>query len=112
VQGVILRRLKQKRRAREVLEEAAAEFGRLGSPLWLERAQGELGRVAARRATEGLTATELRIARLAADGLSNPEIAAQAFVSRKTVEANLARAYRKLGISSRAQLARALDAIS
>ena len=48
----------------------------------------------------------------AADGLSNPEIAAQAFVSRKTVEANLARVYRKLGIASRAQLGRALDAIT
>jgi DNA-binding CsgD family transcriptional regulator len=112
VQGVILRRLKQKRRARVVLEEAAAELERLGSPFWLGRARAELSRVAARRADEGLTPTELRIARLAADGLSNPEIAAQAFVSRKTVEANLARAYRKLGISSRAQLGRALDAIT
>ncbi len=112
VHGVILRRLKQKRRAREVLEEAAAEFERLGSPLWLERAHGELGRLTVRRASDGLTATELQIARLAADGLSNPEIAAQAFVSRKTVEANLARVYRKLGITSRAQLGRALDAIS
>jgi len=45
---------------------------------------------------------------LAATGLSNPEIAARVYVSRKTVEANLARAYRKLGISSRAQLGRAL----
>jgi DNA-binding CsgD family transcriptional regulator len=112
VTGVILRRLKRKRRAREVLEEAASEFDRLGTPLWLDRARSELGRVAVRRATDGLTASELQIAKLAADGLSNPEIAARAFVSRKTVEANLARAYRKLGIASRAQLARALDAIS
>jgi DNA-binding CsgD family transcriptional regulator len=95
-----------------VLEEAASEFDRLGTPLWLDRARSELGRVAVRRATDGLTASELQIAKLAADGLSNPEIAARAFVSRKTVEANLARAYRKLGIASRAQLARALDAIS
>jgi DNA-binding CsgD family transcriptional regulator len=112
VTGVVLRRLKRKRRAREVLEEAASEFERVGTPLWLGRARTELGRVAVRRATDGLTASELQIARLAADGLSNPEIAARAFVSRKTVEANLARAYRKLGIASRAQLARALDAIS
>jgi DNA-binding CsgD family transcriptional regulator len=56
-----------------------------------------------------LSATELRIARLAADGLSNQAIAEQAFVSVKTVESNLKRAYRKLGISRRAQLARALD---
>lgn len=112
VTGVILRRLKQKRRAREALEQAAGEFARLGSPLWLDRSKRELERVAVRRATDVLTATELQIARLAADGLSNPEIAAQAFVSRKTVEANLGRVYRKLGIASRAQLARALDAIS
>jgi len=112
VAGVTLRRLKQKRRAREALTEAAEVLEHLGSPLWLNRARAELSRVVARRAPEGLTATELQIARLAADGLSNPEIAAQAFVSRKTVEANLARVYRKLDISSRAQLARALDAIS
>jgi DNA-binding NarL/FixJ family response regulator len=46
---------------------------------------------------------------LAASGLSNPEIAARVFVSRKTVEANLARVYRKLGIRARAQLDRALS---
>jgi DNA-binding NarL/FixJ family response regulator len=72
----------------------------------------ELGRVAVRRAPVELSPTELRIASLAASGLSNPEIATQVFVSRKTVEANLARAYRKLGISSRAQLGRALDRIT
>jgi DNA-binding NarL/FixJ family response regulator len=48
------------------------------------------------------------VAQLAADGLTNPEIAAQVFVSRKTVEATLARIYRKLAISSRGQLDRAL----
>ena len=42
--------------------------------------------------------------------MTNQEIATQVFLTRKTVEANLARAYRKLGIRSRAQLARALDA--
>jgi DNA-binding NarL/FixJ family response regulator len=64
--------------------------------------------VASRQAPEGLTPSELRVARLAADGLTNPEIAAQVFVSRKTVEATLARVYRKLSISSRGQLDRAL----
>ena len=57
-----------------------------------------------------LSETELRIARLAAAGLTNEAIASEVFVTRKTVEANLSRAYRKLGIRSRAQLARALDA--
>jgi DNA-binding CsgD family transcriptional regulator len=50
------------------------------------------------------------VASLAAEGLTNAEIAAQLFISRRTVEANLSRAYRKLGIRSRAQLAGALSA--
>ena len=110
VQGQIHRRRKQKRAARLVLEEALAVFERLGAELWAERARGELARTAARRAPEGLSATERRIAELAASGLTNEAIAAEVFLTRKSVEANLARAYRKLGIRSRAQLARALDA--
>jgi DNA-binding CsgD family transcriptional regulator len=109
VEGVLLRRLKRKRLARASLEEAHAIFVQLGASLWTQRAQEELRRVVVRRAPEELTATELRIARLAADGLTNRAIADQAFVSVKTVETNLKRAYGKLGISSRAQLARALD---
>jgi DNA-binding NarL/FixJ family response regulator len=108
VQGQVLRRLKRKREARSALDEAAAIFERLGADGWVVRAEAERQRVASRRAPEGLTSSELRVARLAADGLSNPEIAAQVFVSRKTVEATLARIYRKLAISSRGQLDRAL----
>ena len=74
------------------------------------RARQEHARTATRSAPTDLTPTELRIARLAASGLTNDAIAAKAFVSRKTVEANLGRVYRKLGIKTRAQLARALDA--
>jgi DNA-binding CsgD family transcriptional regulator len=110
VEGRILRRLKQKRDARTVLAEAAHEFERLGATVWQARAEAELRRTATRRAPAQLTPTERRIAELAASGLANPEIAARVFVSRKTVEANLGRVYRKLGITSRAQLARALDA--
>jgi DNA-binding NarL/FixJ family response regulator len=51
-----------------------------------------------------LTENERLVAQLAAQGLTNREIAAQMFVSRRTVEANLSRAYRKLGIRSRAEL--------
>ena len=109
VQGRLQRRLKQKRRARLALEDARELFAQQGAETWLVRVDEELGRVAVRRAPDELSATELRIARLAADGLSNHAIAEQVFVSVKTVEANLKRAYRKLGISSRAQLARALD---
>jgi DNA-binding CsgD family transcriptional regulator len=78
--------------------------------MWAERTRRELQRVRARAAPSELSATELRIAQLAASGLTNQEIADEAFVSRKTVEANLARAYAKLGIRSRAQLADALTA--
>jgi DNA-binding NarL/FixJ family response regulator len=109
VQGRLQRRLKQKRQARLALDEARELFDRQGGETWIARVDEELGRVAVRRAPEELSATELRIARLAADGLSNKAIAEHVFVSVKTVEANLKRAYRKLGISSRAQLARALD---
>lgn len=110
VQGRILRRLRQKRDARAAIGEAAREFGRLGAATWRARAEAELRRTATRRAPAELTPTERQIAELAAAGLANPEIATRAFVSRKTVEANLGRVYRKLGITSRAQLARALDA--
>lgn len=107
--GQVRRRRKERRVARIALEEALDVLETLGAPLWARRARAELGRVVARRAPTELTATEERIARLAASGLSNREIATQAFVSVKTVEANLGRAYRKLGISSRAQLSAALD---
>lgn len=107
--GVVRRRRKERRLARLAFEEAVGLFEALGTPLWAARARAELARAGSRRAPEGLTATEERIARLAAEGLSNRAIAEQAFVSVKTVETNLKRAYRKLGISSRAQLARALD---
>ena len=108
VQGQILRRLKRKRDARLALERARELFDGLGAKPWVARVDAELQRVSPRRAPEDLSATELKIAELAASGLTNPEIAARVFVSRKTVEANLARVYRKLGISSRAQLHAAL----
>lgn len=107
--GRLQRRRRQKRLARDALEEALGTFESIGTPLWAGQARAELARVATRRAPAGLTATEERIARLAAEGLTNRAIAERAFVTVNTVEANLKRAYRKLGISSRAQLGRALD---
>ena len=109
VHGRLQRRLKRKRQARLSLDEARELFASEGAETWVARVDEELDRVAVRRAPNELSATELRIARLAADGLSNQAIAEQVFVSVKTVESNLKRAYRKLDISSRAQLARALD---
>jgi DNA-binding CsgD family transcriptional regulator len=111
-QGQVLRRSKQRRRAREALEEAIAIFEQIGAEPWAQRAREELRRVRGRTAPDDLSPTELRIAELAASGLTNTAIAAEVFVTQKTVEANLARAYRKLGIRSRAQLAHALDARS
>ncbi|HZO50257.1 MAG TPA: LuxR family transcriptional regulator [Gaiellaceae bacterium] len=110
VLGLVRRRRKEKRLARVALEEARAAFAAVEAPVWVARAEAELRRVRTREAAVALTATEEQIARMAAAGLTNRVIAERAFVSTKTVEANLARVYRKLGIGSRAQLARALDA--
>jgi DNA-binding CsgD family transcriptional regulator len=107
--GRVRRRLKQKRLARTAFESALSIFEQLGAESWAERTHEELRRVTTRKAAGTLTATERQIARLAAAGLTNQAIAERVFVSRKTVEANLARVYRKLGISSRAQLAHALE---
>ena len=72
------------------------------------RARSEAARLAGRRPgnRDELTQTERRIAELAAAGHSNREIAGELFVSERTVEANLTRAYRKLGVRSRTELAR------
>jgi DNA-binding CsgD family transcriptional regulator len=102
--GQIERRARKKRAARELLERALEIFEAAGARLWARQARAELERAAARPAGNELTASEERVARLAASGLTNREVAAQLFMSPKTVEANLARVYRKLGINSRAAL--------
>jgi DNA-binding CsgD family transcriptional regulator len=104
VRGRLHRRARQRRAAADALGEALAIFERLGAPDWADRARAEVERVGLRRAPQELTPTELRVAELAAAGLTNREVAASAFMSPKTVEANLARVYRKLGIRSRAEL--------
>jgi DNA-binding CsgD family transcriptional regulator len=94
--------------ARRTLESAEAAFGELGSPGWAEEARAELSRVGARRPQPRgqLTPAERRVAELAAEGLANKEIAQKLFVSVKTVEGHLSHVYAKLGVRSRAQLAR------
>jgi DNA-binding CsgD family transcriptional regulator len=78
--------------------------------VWADRAEAELARgVSGRRRGQGLTATEERVAELAASGMINRDIAAALFVSPKTVEVNLSRIYRKLNIRSRAELYQALQ---
>jgi DNA-binding CsgD family transcriptional regulator len=106
--GQVLRRRREKREARSVLENALAEFERLGARTWAERTRAELARIPVHQSASALSATEAEIARLAASGLTNRQIADRAFVSPKTVEANMSRIYGKLGIRTRAELGRAM----
>lgn len=109
--GRTQRRAKRRGDARTSLEEALARFERLGAPLWAEQARAELPRVGGRgtAASGELTPSERRVVALAADGLSNKEIAATLFVTVHTVEVHLSHAYAKLGVRSRSQLRRALE---
>ncbi|HEY7076863.1 MAG TPA: AAA family ATPase [Solirubrobacteraceae bacterium] len=105
--GRAQRRLKQWGAARESLEGAAAAFGELGSDGWAELARGELARVGGRRPRESgeLTPTERDVVELASTGLANKEIARSLHLAVHTVEVHLSRAYAKLGVRSRTQLA-------
>ncbi|MZF57225.1 AAA family ATPase [Streptomyces sp. SID5594] len=113
--GEWLRRARRPNEAREVLRSALATFERLRAEPWVGRAAAELRaagerRVAARVPAESpidrLTPQELQVVRLARDGSSSREIAAQLFLSRRTVEHHLYKAYPKLGVGSRRELAR------
>jgi DNA-binding CsgD family transcriptional regulator len=108
VQGQILRRRGQRRAARDALGRALTIFQEIGAPFWADMARNEIARIGVRRAPTQLTENEERVAHLAAAGHTNAEIAARLFMSRRTVEANLARAYTKLGIGSRAELGAAM----
>jgi DNA-binding CsgD family transcriptional regulator len=111
VYGSALRRSKRKAHARDRLGEAVAAFDELRAAAFAEKARAELERIGGRRRSDGgLTATERQIAELVAGGRSNKEVAAALFVTVKTVEANLSRIYAKLGLRSRAELARHLAA--
>jgi DNA-binding CsgD family transcriptional regulator len=105
IYGRVERRRRHKGPAAEHLRLALGIFQETGARLWAERASAELGRVGLRSSESGLlTVSERKVAELAAAGYTNREVAAQLFMSSKTVEANLARVYRKLGIRSRAEL--------
>ena len=104
--GMILRRTGKKRAAREALAEAARTLESAGSQAWAERAGAELERISGRRMRTGsLTPTERQIARLVAAGESNHAVARALSLSPKTVEWNLTKIYRKLGVRSRTELA-------
>ncbi len=107
--GRAQRRQKQWRGARDSLERAAVSFAALGADGWAARARSELERVGGRRRAQSeLTPSERQVIELAADGLSNKQIAAALYVTVNTVEVHLARAYAKLGVRSRGQLAKRL----
>jgi DNA-binding CsgD family transcriptional regulator len=112
--GAALRRANRRADARRVLEDGLARAEQCRAGALADRARTELratgGRVSDPHATgvEQLTVSERRVAELAADGRSNPEIAQALFVTRKTVETHLGHVYRKLDIAGRGELARAL----
>ena len=109
VAGIAHRRARRKRPAREILAAAVAGFDALGAAAFAATARAELARVGGRPAApQELTATEDLVARLAAQGRTNRAIAGELFLSPKTVEANLSRIYRKLGVTNRAQLGAAM----
>jgi DNA-binding CsgD family transcriptional regulator len=106
VLGGVLRRLGRRREAAATLGAARSAFGALRNPLWAARVDAEERRLGGRRGSgHELTPTEERVAELAGQGLRNAEIAAQLYVTPKTVEATLSRVYRKLGVRSRTELA-------
>lgn len=103
--GQLHRRARQRQAANAVLTQALDSFETVGAPLWAQRTRDELARVTVGPSQNSdLTPSERRVAEQAAAGLSNRDIATTLFMSPKTVEMNLSRVYRKLGIRSRAQL--------
>jgi DNA-binding CsgD family transcriptional regulator len=104
--GSAQRRAKQRRAARQSLEQALHSFDRLGARLWQEKTRGELARIGGRAPSpDRLTSAEQRVAALVAAGRTNTEVAAELFLSVHTVEKALTRIYAKLGIRSRTELA-------
>lgn len=110
--GQLQRRRRQRGSATTNLTAALNTFQELGAPLWAQRARAELDRLRSARGDDGrLSPAERRTAVLAAQGMGNREIAAELFLSEKTIESTLTSVYRKLGIRSRASLAATLTAL-
>ncbi len=109
--GRLLRRVGERRHARERIRSAYEAYGRLGARPFLQRVEQELtacGVAPSRCPTAPplhLTPQELAVARLVAEGKTNREVAAELVVSPKTVGYHLGNVYARLGISSRTQLA-------
>ena len=110
--GEWLRRQRQRREARPHLRRAADLFRQVGTTPWEDRAEGEL-RATGEKARERdpstldqLTPQELQIAGLVASGMTNREIAAQLYLSPRTIDYHLRKVFSKLGVASRAELVR------
>jgi DNA-binding NarL/FixJ family response regulator len=112
--GAALRRANQRTTARERLRQALQLAQGMGAVMLAERAHEELLATGARprrvmlSGVDALTPSERRVAGMAAEGLSNREIAQALFVALRTVETHMSNAFQKLGVSSRTQLATAL----
>ena len=112
--GAALRRANRRAAARQALHDGLQIAERCGARVVAEQARTELRAAGGRSSNrygsgvEQLTASEQRVAELAAQGLSNPEIAQTLFVTRKTIETHLGHVYAKLGISGRGELHLAL----
>jgi DNA-binding CsgD family transcriptional regulator len=106
--GIVRRRARQKRPAREALEAALEGFEAIGASGWAAKGRDELGRVGGRTREEGLTSAERRVAALVAEGRTNREVAAALFLGERTVASHLTHIYAKLGVRSRTELARRL----
>jgi ATP/maltotriose-dependent transcriptional regulator MalT len=105
VLGQLQRRQRHKGEAAATLREALSAFEELDTRLWADRARAELARATLDLTrTAELTPSEQGVAELVASGMTNREVATAMFISPKTVEANLSRIYRKLGIRSRGEL--------
>ncbi|MBB6170997.1 DNA-binding NarL/FixJ family response regulator [Nocardiopsis mwathae] len=110
--GDMLRRTRRVRRAREYLHGALETLERLNAVPWADqaraqlRASGESVRTRERPALESLSPQQLQIARFVAEGATNREVAAQLFLSPRTVDHHLRNVFTKLGIRSRVELAR------
>jgi DNA-binding CsgD family transcriptional regulator len=104
--GRMARRARKRAIAWRFLQAAADAFDEIGSDGWAEQVRAELARLGFRPAPDSeLTAAEQRVAALAAEGMSNKQIAQQLFTAVHTVEVHLVHVYAKLGVRSRAQLA-------
>jgi DNA-binding CsgD family transcriptional regulator len=108
-QGQALRRSKKWRPARDSLGRSLQIFEQLGAGLWAKKARAEMARIGGRApGPVGLTPTEQDVADLVARGHTNREVAGALFLSVSTVESNLRRIYKKLGVRSRTELSRRL----